>query len=70
MAAVNARVYIGNLPSDTDFLEIHNICAPYGQVTAIEVSGPVAFVDFANNALWEDLIKAYNGMIHFFLILF
>lgn len=56
-----ARVYIGNLPVDTDFLDLYNICSPYGQVLTIEIQDTSAFIDFSDTGHWADLIQAYNG---------
>lgn len=56
-----ARVFIGNLPSDTSFQDLFNICSPYGQVEVIELQEGTAFIDFADSGHSEQLIQAYNG---------
>ncbi len=64
-----ARVYIGNLPADTEFLDVYNICVPYGQILVIEMQDTAAFVNFNDSGNCEHLIQAYNGVLRSILFL-
>lgn len=61
--AATPRLYLGNLPPDTAFPDIHSLCAPFGKVTSIELKDGLAFVDFADATVVANVIQAFHGML-------
>mmetsp|Transcript_24585 Transcript_24585/g.59174 ORF Transcript_24585/g.59174 Transcript_24585/m.59174 type:complete len:289 (+) Transcript_24585:440-1306(+) len=65
--APSCKIYIGNLPMDTQEGELEDIFGKFGRITRIDLKTPsrppaYAFVEFEDERDAEDAIKDTNGM--------